>query len=201
MKKWAIALAVFAIMTAQAQSVDHLTPDEVKAAIALRPDSGFVYIEDAVSSFFQACKAQAASESIFTPSGWINARFRGAKEQYTEFAPSVDDTAKVLRVISRGCVNGTDAGPVCDTVDRAVLLSDVAGTAKVEAVSQTSTEQPWHNGSGATVTCAFLTSEFPMAALGTVQNAKGEFLIATFGHGVLLNIYTVKQKHLKRLGI
>ena len=34
-----------------------------------------------------------------------------------------------------------------------------------------------------------------------VQNGKGEFLIATFNGATLLKIYTVKDKHIKKLGL
>ena len=40
-----------------------------------------------------------------------------------------------------------------------------------------------------------------MEDLARVRNAKGEFLIVTFSGSTLLKRYTVKQKHIKSLGL
>jgi hypothetical protein len=40
-----------------------------------------------------------------------------------------------------------------------------------------------------------------MDDVARVRKGHGEFLIATFGGSQLLKIYTVKEKHLKRLGL
>jgi hypothetical protein len=46
-----------------------------------------------------------------------------------------------------------------------------------------------------------LVSRSLMGDVRKVQNAKGEFLIATFDGPTMLKIYTVKQKHLRKLGL
>jgi hypothetical protein len=40
-----------------------------------------------------------------------------------------------------------------------------------------------------------------MSDVQKVRNAKGEFLIATFNEAYPLKTYTVKQKHIKQLGM
>jgi hypothetical protein len=72
------------------------------------------------------CGAQMPSEAIFTPEGWINVQGALARKQYLPFRPGPDDTIRALRVISKGCANGSPAGPVCDSITRVALLSDKA---------------------------------------------------------------------------
>jgi hypothetical protein len=184
-----------------AQSTDQLSPDEVKAAIAAKPNSGFVSIMDMTFGVASACEAQMPMEDIFTPAGWVNARSANARRQFLPFNPAPDETSRVLRVISYGCANGTPSGPVCDSITRAVLLSDKEGTAKAESISDTPRPATWHNGYGTTASCSSLVSEFTMADVQRVRNAKGEFLIATFNGATLLKIYTVKQRFIKQLGL
>jgi hypothetical protein len=185
----------------QSKPVDHLSPDEITAAIAAKPNTGFVYIEDGGFTTPSFCKAQMPSESIFTPVGWVNALALGKRKQFLTFTPSPDDTERVLTVISDGCANGTPAGPTCETITRTVLLSDKAGTVTAEAVSQKPMAQNWQNGYGATAACSNLMSRFSMGDVNRVRQGKGEFLIATFNGATLLKIYTVKDKHIKKLGL
>jgi hypothetical protein len=107
----------------------------------------------------------------------------------------------VLTVVSRGCATGTTAGPVCDTITRAALLSDKGGNVVVEAISQRLLAQSWHNAYGATAECSGLVSEFSLADVQKVRNSKGEFLIVTFNGVQLLKTYAVKEKHIKKLGL
>lgn len=186
---------------AQSKPVDRLSPEEVAAAIAAAPNTGYVYIEDAGFTAPSFCKAQMPSESIFTPAGWLNALAIGKRKQYLNFTPTEEDTERVLTVVSDGCANGTPAGPTCETISRAVLLSDKAGTVKAEAISQRPLAQTWQNGFGATAGCANLVSRFSMEDVNRVRKGKGEFLIATFNGATLLKIYTVKDKHIKKLGL
>jgi len=186
---------------ALSQAPDHLSAEEIAAAIAARPNTGFAYIEDSGFTTPSLCQAQMPSESIFMPEGWINALSQNAKKQYTQYVPTPNDTLRVLTVISKGCANGTPSGPVCDTITRAVLLSDRAGAVTAEAVSQHAMAQAWQNGFGASASCSSLVSQFSMDDVRRVRNGKGEFLIATFNGVTLLKIYTVKQKYLKQLGL
>jgi hypothetical protein len=200
--KFLIALLLLASSASVfAQSTDQLSPDEVKAAIAAKPNSGFVSITDFSFLTPSLCKAQMPDEDIFTPAGWVNAKSANARRQFLPYDPSPDDTRRVLRVISDGCANGTPSGPTCDSITRAVLLSDKEGTVKAEPVSDTPRPVSWHNGYGATASCSSLVSEFSMADVQKVRNAKGEFLIATFSGPTLLKIYTVKQRFIKQLGM
>ena len=57
------------------------------------------------------------------------------------------------------------------------------------------------SGFGATAACLNLVSRFSMEDVNKVRKGKGEFLIATFNGGTLLKIYTVKDKHIKKLGL
>ncbi|MGA7929801.1 MAG: hypothetical protein WCA20_27885 [Candidatus Sulfotelmatobacter sp.] len=141
------------------------------------------------------------SETIFTPAGWLNAQSVNAKKQYLPFLPSPEDTLRVLTVISKGCANGTAAGPVCDTISRVALLSDKSGKVVVESISQRPLTQSWQNGYGASAACSALVSQFSLADVQKVRNAKGEFLIATFNGAQLLKLYTAKEKHIRKLGL
>jgi hypothetical protein len=185
----------------QSGTVDHLSANEIQAAIEAQPDTGFVFIEDAGFSTPSQCQAQMPSESIFTPSGWINAMSRNAKKQYSRYVPSEIDSERVLTVLSKGCANGSQAGPVCETITRVVLLSDKAGTVTAEAVSENPLLQAWQNGYGASASCSSLVSRFSMADVQRVRNGKSEFLIATFDGTRLLKIYTVKEKYIRKLGL
>ena len=200
--RYVYVLLLFAASLGWAQSSpDHLSDAEVAAAVAARSDSGFAYIEDGGFTTPTYCAAQMPSESLFTPAGWINARSINAKKQYLPFHPTPDDTLRVLTVVSKGCANGTAAGPVCDTISRVALLSDKRGTVVVESVSQHPLTQSWQNGYGAKTACSALVSQFSLADVQKVRNGKGEFLIATFNGAQLLKTYTVKEKHIKKLGL
>jgi hypothetical protein len=185
---------------AQEPNADHLSDAEIAAAIAAKPNTGFVFIEE-MGLGASNCKAQMPSEAIFTPEGWINAQSINARKQYIPFHPTAEDTARVLTVISRGCATGTLAGPVCDTISRVALLSDKSGSVVVEAMSTNPLTQTWQNGFGASAACTALVSRFSMAEVQKVRKGKGEFLIATFNGAQLLKLYTVKEKHLKKLGL
>jgi hypothetical protein len=102
-------LLLFSVSIALAQSPDHLSDAEIAAAIAARPDTGFVNIEEMGFTTPSLCKAQMPSEAIFTPAGWLNAQSINAKKQYLPFHPTPDDTLRVLTVVSKGCANGTAA--------------------------------------------------------------------------------------------
>jgi hypothetical protein len=81
------------------------------------------------------------------------------------------------------------------------LLSDAQGKTVVEAVGHSELAQSWQNGFGARTACSSLVSKFPMADVQKVRGKKGEFLVATFSGAQLLKIYTVKEKHIKQLGM
>jgi len=199
--RYVYALLLVSVSLAWAQSPDHLSDAEIAAAVVARPDSGFVYIEDMGFTTPSYCKAQMPSEAIFTPAGWINAQSIHAKKQYLPFQPTPEDTLRVVTIISKGCANGTAGGPVCDTISRVALLSDKGGRVVVESVSQHPLSQSWQNGYGATAACSALVSKFSLADVQKVRNGKGEFLIATFNGVQLLKTYTVKEKHIKKLGL
>ena len=146
-------------------------------------------------------KHRCRRESIFTPIGWLNALNINAKNQYKSFQPDSDDTLRALTIVSKGCVNGTTAGPVCDSITRVALLSDKAGGVVVEAIKEASGDHSWHNGFGASTSCSTMVSRFSLADVQKVRNNKGEFLIATFGGSTLLKVWTVKEKHVKKLGL
>ncbi|MGA2990559.1 MAG: hypothetical protein ABSD88_08790 [Candidatus Korobacteraceae bacterium] len=181
------------------QPPDHLSESEVAAAIAAPPNTGYVRIEDMGFSAPSRCNAQMPSESLFTPEGWLNARSRLAKKQYLEFRPTAADTLRVLRVDSKGCAGGVP--PSCDTISRVVLLSDRDGTVVVEAIAEGSHDETWQNAYGASASCSGLVSFFALSDVQKVQNDKGEFVIATFSGSHPLKQYTVKEKHIRKLGL
>jgi hypothetical protein len=194
-------LLLFSFSVTWEQSSDHLSDTEISAAIAAPPNTGFVYVEDAGFTTPSSCSAQMPSEAIFTPVGWLNAQNAIAKGQFIPFHPSPDDTLRALTIVSKGCASGTASGPVCDTISRVALLSDKAGTIVVESVSQRPITKSWQNGYGASASCGALVSQFSLSDVQKVRNSKGEFLIATFSGTQLLKIYTVKEKHLKKLSL
>jgi hypothetical protein len=196
-----VALIACLLSTTWAQSADRLSDAEIVAAEAMPANIGFVDIEDAGFVTPSLCEAQMPSEAIFTPQGWINVQSAIAKKQYLPYHPTPDDTLRALRVISKGCASGTPSGPVCDTITRAVLLSDKSGTITSEAIKQYPVPVTWQNGFGASASCSNLVSLFSMDDMAKVRREHGDFLIATFSGSKLLKIYTVKEKHLKKLGL
>jgi hypothetical protein len=203
MMRGSVVILFFSILVCvvRAQAPDHLSDQEIAAAVGARPDTGFVYIEDMGFATPSQCGAQMPSEAVFTPAGWLNAQSMNAKKQFLPFHPTMDDTLRVLTVISKGCASGTVAGPVCDTISRVALLSDKNGKVVVEAISQNPLSQSWQNGFGASAVCSALVSRFSLEDVQKVRNTKGEFLIATFNGTQLLKIYTMKEKHIKKLGL
>jgi hypothetical protein len=131
----------------------------------------------------------------------LNALGGNARRQYRQFTPNPSDTLSVLTIVSHGCATGTSAGPACESITRAVLLSDIQGDTVVEAIENHAVPQSWQNGYGATAACSGLASKFSMADVQKVRNKKGGFLVATFDGSRRLKVYTVKDKHLKKLGI
>lgn len=183
-----------------AQSLDHLSSDEVKAAALAPPGAGFVQVaEKGLANL--SCNAQIPSLFIYTPTGWLSALKSSARKQYRQFEPTPQDTLRALTIISQGCANGTPAGPVCQSITRVVLISDSAGSELAEAVESHPVSQSWQNGFGASAACSSLVSRFLLTDVQRVKNQKGEFLVATFGGPTQLKVYTIKQKHLKKLGM
>jgi hypothetical protein len=203
MKSLVVGLLLLTISaSAYPQStVDHLSPSEIGAAVASKADTGYVKFEDQGFSTPANCTTQMPSESIFTPTGLLHALSDNAKGQYLPFNPSDEDTLRALTVISVGCVNGTPSGPSCTSITRVAILSDIGGRVVVEAIASHSRPATWQNGFGATAACSDLVSKFAMADVARARNAKGEFIIATFDGATLLKAYTVKQKHIKKLGM
>jgi hypothetical protein len=204
MKRTFLALCLCsALVSAQTPTTptdDHLSQAEIDAAVAAKPDTGFVDIVD--QSFnMSRCTAQLAGISIFTPSGWINARSIGARKQYLPFTPTPLDTMRALTILSKGCAYGSPAGPVCDSITRVALLSDKGGNTVVEAVDTRSIANTWQNGFGATANCSNLVSRFAMSDVAKVRNEKGEFMVAIFSGATLTKTYTVKDRFIKKLGM
>jgi hypothetical protein len=98
-------------------------------------------------------------------------------------------------------LSGTPSGPACETISRVALLSDKEGNVIVEATSQRPLAHAWQNGFGASASCSALVSQFAMSDVQKVRNNKGEFLIVTFNGSQRLKIWTVKEKHIKKLGL
>lgn len=194
-------LLVISLPTFPQSEADHLSSPEIAAAVAAKPDSGFVRIEDEGFTTPANCTAQMPSESIFTPMGWLHALSDNSKGQYLPFNPSPEDTLRALTVISRGCASGTPSGPRCTSITRVAILSDVGGRVVIEAIVTHPMPATWQNGFGATAACSDLVSKFSTADVTRARNEKGEFLIATFSGATLLKTYTVKQKHIKKLGM
>jgi len=194
-------VCLFCCLYGSAQVTEHLTGKEIETALSSPPNSGFVNIADMSFGTPSSCRAQMPSESIFTPEGWLNVQNVLAKKQFITYKPSDDDTARVLRIISKGCASGSLAGPVCDTITRVVLLADKHSTDAVEAFNQKAFDQQWQNGFGASASCGSLISEFLMDDVRKIQKPDGSFVIATFSGAQLLKMYVVKQKYVKKLGL
>jgi hypothetical protein len=196
MKRLGVAALVVASSTF---GQDHLSQQEINAAIAAPPNSGFVLIEDGGFSTPSLCEAQMPSVSLFTPSGWLNARSQSAKKQLLDYVPKQEDTRRVLTIISRGCV-GKTLNDTHQSVTRVVLLSpDHKG--KLEAIETRPFSDSWQNSYGATATTMNVVSTFSMEKLERVQSKDGEFAVATMNPSGITKIYTVKRKHLKKLGL
>jgi hypothetical protein len=206
MKNPLVFLIVATVLTAspafsgQSKADDQLSPEEIAAAEASPSDIGVVSLGASITHRL-GCSDRAPSESIYTPAGWLSTMSRQAKKQFLPYNPTLDETARVLTVISRGCVGATPAGPFCESITRSALLSDKTGTIVVEAVAQQPYTQTWHNGYGAATSCTFLLSRFLLSDVKKVQQANGEFMIATFNGSALLEIYTVEERQVKKLGL
>jgi hypothetical protein len=196
---WFIALLTATFLSAQ--SADHLSSDEVNAAASTPLVQGFLWLEDAGFTTPTLCQAQMPSLFIYTPTAWLRVMSQNARKQYLKFEPTPDDTLRALTIISHGCANSTPAGPVCDSITRVVLISDLVGSAVAEATESHPVSQSWQNGFGASAVCTSLVSRFLLTDVQKVRNDKGEFLVATFNGQTRLKVYTVKQKHIKKLGM
>lgn len=195
------ALCLASLFTCAQTPDDHLSPNEISAAVSAKPGSGFAEIINLNMSVISGCKAQMPEEFVYTPEGWLNALSANARKQYLPFTPGSGDTLRALTVVSQGCALGTPSGPSCDSITRVAILSDVGGSVVVEAIDTQSVAKTWHNGFGATAACTSMVSKFSMADVQRARNGKGEFLIATFSGSTLLKTYTVKERYLKKLGM
>lgn len=197
-----VALAQETIPSVTAQTgqlgPEYLSPSEVSAAISAPPNSGFVFIED-VSFKLSLCQAQMPSIAIFTPAGWINALSQGAKQRLLDFTPKPEDTRRVLTIVSKGCVGQTINDSMW-SITRVVLLS-TDHNRKIEAAENHQLTNSWQNSYGASVTTANLVSKFSVDDLKKIQEKNGEFAVATMNDTRITKIYTVKTKHLKKLGL
>jgi hypothetical protein len=81
------------------------------------------------------------------------------------------------------------------------MLARLIARFTAQAGSVSTLSQSWQNGYGAKTACSALVSQFSLAEVQKVRNGKGEFLIATFNGTQLLKTYTVKEKHIKKLGL
>ena len=194
-------LAAFPLIAVGQTATDHLSAEEVAAAIAAKPNTGIVTIEDKGFTTPTTCAAQMPTEVLFTAQGLVNARSVAAKKQYLPYVATEEETRRVLTVVSFGCAGPGAGGPGCTSITRAAILSDMAGTVVVEALSSAPRPVSWHNGYGATASCTDLTSKFSLTDVQKARNVKGEFIIATFSGSTLIKAYTVKEKHLKPLGM
>jgi hypothetical protein len=198
---WALIGLLIAASSEYAQSTDRLTESEISAAIAAKPGIGYAYIEDVRVVKF--CEAQASALFIYTPAGWLNARSISARKQYIPFRPEEIETLRALTIFASGCarVERMINGPTCESITRVSLLSDSTGSTVIESFANGPTEKTWQNQFGAAVTCSNMLSRFSMADVQRVRNKKGEFMVATFNGTQLIKLYTVKEKHLKQLGM
>lgn len=196
MKK-TLLLLICCTACAMAQSSSLLTDDEVRQASTVKVgDKGFTFLIDMASS---ECDAQQSAEYIYTPTAWLAVQNYKAKQQFLPFSPSEEDRMRSLTIVSRGCARGSNAGPLCTSITRTVLLSDKDGTQVVEAEVQHDLPSTWQNGFGTSASCLSLLSKFPLDAVKKIRNAKGEFYIATFSGSTRIKVYQVKEKYAKRL--
>lgn len=124
-----------------AQSCDHFSPDEIKfnAAVSANRTPAPLTSWTWDCSAVQNCGAQSPALFICTPVGWLSALRAGARKRYVL-------QALLIRIISEGCANGSDAGPVCDSIPRVALLSDTKGRVALEAMASHPVTQVWQNG-------------------------------------------------------
>jgi hypothetical protein len=196
-----VLLFLLVAALASGQTQDHLSSDEIKTAASTPLGTGFLWLQDGDFTTPTLCQAQMPALFIYTPTAWLSTLSVNARKQYRQFEPTPEDTLRALTIISHGCANGTPAGPVCDSITRVVLISDTAGSKVAEAVESHPVSQSWQNGFGASAACSSLVSRFLLTDVERVRNSKGEFFVATFDGPTRLKVYTVKQKHLKKLGM
>jgi poly(3-hydroxybutyrate) depolymerase len=164
-------------------------------------ETGFVELIDKSWGATGNCETQEPKLDIYTAVAWLHLLSVNAKKQFLPFKPTPSDTLRALTVITHGCVNGTAAGPVCDSITRVVVLADDSGSKVVEAAENYPLTQAWQNGFGASTSCSALVSKFSQSDVQKTRNSKGEFLIAVFSGSTRLKTYTIKQKYIKQLGL
>jgi len=196
MVKQTIFLALLAI---SAFGQGYLSQAEIASAVAAPPNTGFVFIEDGGFTTPSLCEAQMPSIALFTPFGWLNALSQNAKKQLLDYVPKQEDTRRVLTVVSKGCV-GKTMNDTLQSITRVVVLS-VDHQKKLEPVESHPLPSSWQNSYGATATTSNLVSKFSMEDLKKIQSKDGEFIVATMNGSGITKMYTVKPKHLKKLGI
>lgn len=177
----------------------YLSPQEIASAIAGPPNSGFVLIEDGGFTTPSLCETQMPSIALFTPSGWLNALSENSKKQLLDYVPKQEDTRRVLTIVAKGCVGAT-MNDTLQSITRVVLLS-LDREKKIEPVESHPSSSSWQNSYGATAITSNLVSKFSMDDLKKVQNTNGEFAVATMNPNGITKIYTIKPKHLKKLGL
>jgi len=202
-ERWCLGMVkqmcIVLLLAFSAFGQEYLSQQEIASAIAAPPNTGFVFIEDGGFTTPSLCETQMPSVALFTPSGWLNALSQNAKKQLLDYLPKKEDTMRVLTVTSKGCVGRTMNDPL-QSITRVVLLS-VDHEKKLEPVESHPLSNSWQNSYGATATTSNLVSKFSMEDLKVIQSKNGEFAVATMNRNGITKIYTVKPKHLKKLGL
>ncbi len=146
------------------------------------------------------------SVEICTPANWIARKMAQAKRQYQQLGWAdlqEQDRVKVLHVLAlpdRTTNLNVENG---DSVAH-VVLRHPDKKLRQAVVVQPLFKRPFgveqQNNLGGVATLEGVDAAFPLEALATVRDEKGEFLVTVVGEGQEKN-FKVKQKHLDDLGL
>jgi len=188
--------------TVQTQSVEMLSEDEVKSALAGNGKDHYVQINDAGFMAAQGALGTLPHITLFMPEAIIAIKVEQAKKQFLSYEPSEEDRKRSLTVFAQGYI-GSTYQEGCISVTRVVLLSNPSGGTVEEAYSSEPGNETWANAYGATNHCQWLRAKFPMAAVKGVQAAApdGEFYVAVFAGARNTKTYKIKHKYEAKLGL
>ena len=163
------------------QTVEMLSEDEVKSALAGSGKDRYVQINDAGFMAAQGALGTLPHITLFTPEAIIAIKKEQAKKQFLSYEPSEEDRKRLWTVVAQGYI-GKTYQEGCVSVTRVVLLSSPSGGLVEEAYSSEPGTETWANAFGAANQCQWLKARFSIATVKRVQAAaqEGEFYVAVF---------------------
>jgi len=196
------ALAPPSVTTPQTPTIDRLTDEEVKSAMAGNGKDHWIPIADRGLMAAGGATGTVPHISLFMPEAVISIANERAKKQFLQYEPTEGERERSLMVVAQGYI-GKTYQEGCESITRVVLVSSPSGGVVEEAYSSEPGTEAWANAFGATNYCQWLRTKFSLAAVKRVQAAAkdGEFYVAVFAGSVNTKTYKIKHKHQSKLGL